>query len=414
MTAFRSLLLPGLAAALCAGPAAAQELFLGSRTTLVTRNDPLDGSGTLVGACGGIVHSMAALGGDVYVGDVLGRIYRWNPAIGFLAFAFPTANDARALVAHNGDLLVGGTDGTILRYDPATGVLKATLDAGVPVHALTLAGGQLIVGTVSGLLLGGDPVVGGFQFFGVCGFDVASMTADPTHLIVADVGARIWRFELATKTLSGSFQLSHAGLGIAVWGGDLLVGSDDGLVRRLDRKSGVQKHAFQAAFPVDALAILGTPEPGVAYCFGLGCPCGNNDPENACVNSTGFGSGLVSAGTASVAADDLEIVAYDLPKNVFALYYMGLQQSSLPFGDGLLCAGGGGYPVFRFAVGLTGALGLSRLGPGIVDFAEQNFGIPGLISAGTQWNFQAWHRDPAGPCGTSFNTSGAYHVAFVP
>ncbi len=414
MSLLRPLLLSGLAAALCAGPAAAQELFLGSRTTQVTRNDPLDGSGTTVGACGGIVQSMTALGGEVYVGDVLGRIYRWNPSVGFLSFAFDTNSDARSLAGHAGHLLVGGTDGTIQRYDPATGSHLATLAVGVPVNAMTLAGNQLIVGSNSGLLLGGDPVIGGFQFFGVCGFNIASMTSDATHVIASDIGSRIWRFELATKTLSGSFQIPNVGLGIALFGGDLLVGSDDGIVRRLDRVSGAQKHSFQTFFPVDTLAILGTPEPGVQYCFGVSCPCGNNDPENACVSSSGFGSGLAASGTASVSADDLQITAYDLPKNVIARYYMGQQQNLLPFGDGLLCAGGGGYPTFRFAVGSSGALGILRLGTGIVDYAEQHFGIPGLISPGTVWNFQAWYRDPSGPCGNSFNTSGALQVTFLP
>jgi outer membrane protein assembly factor BamB len=423
MTSLRlPLLLAGLAglAALGSAPAQAQDLYLGSRTTQVTRNDFLDGDSTLVGLCGGIVQSTTTLGGKVYIGDVTGNVYVHDPATGSFGYAFTASNDATALESHAGDLLVGGSDGSILRYDVTTGTLKAGLVTGsaIPVHAMVLVdnglGEQLIVGSLSGLIQSGDPVTGGFQFWASCGNDINALASDGDQLFAADVGGTIWRFEVVTQGFIASFPVASQGHSLALVEGDLMVGCEDGVVRRLQHHSGAIKSSFAAGFPVDALAVMPEPEPGVAFCQGVVCPCGNNDAENACINSTGFGSGLVATGSASVAVDDLELVVYDLPPGVPGRFYMGQIQGNVPFGDGLLCVGAGGYPVFRLQFGFADAFGVLRTGEGMVGYTQANLGAAGHITPGSTWHFQAWYRDPKGPCGQTFNTTSAYTVTFLP
>jgi len=409
------LVLAGLAA-LGSAPAAAQDLYLGSRTTAVSKNDFLDGSGALVGACGGMVQSMTALGGEIFLGDQTGNIYRHTPSTGAFGFAFTAANDALSLAAHNGDLLVGGSDSTIKRYDPATGTLKGTLSTGtgLPIEAMAVVGDTIIVGSISGLIQSGSALTGDFQFWGTCGNNITALATDGDQLFASDISHRIWRFEVVTKSLITSFQVPSEVGGLALIGGDLVVGGVDDTVLRLDHFSGAVKSSFTTFFPIDALAVNQMPEPGLSYCFGTTCPCGNNDLENGCKNSTGFGSGLIATGSASVTADNLEISVYDLPPNVMGRFYMSPLQSSTPFGAGMLCTGGSGYPTFRLNFGPTGAKGILRAGPGIAAYALQHLGPPAQIFPGSTWHFQGWYRDPTGPCGQTFNTTSAYTVNFLP
>jgi hypothetical protein len=91
---------------------------------------------------------------------------------------------------------------------------------------------------------------------------------------------------------------------------------------------------------------------------------------------------------------------------------MGAAAPQVPFGDGLFCAGSGGYGVKRFPVFNSGPNGTAELAD-IVAFSQKWSG-PAQISAGFTWNFQIWYRDPVGPCGGTINTSNAYSVTFVP
>lgn len=51
-------------------------------------------------------------------------------------------------------------------------------------------------------------------------------------------------------------------------------------------------------------------------------------------------------------------------------------------------------------------------GPGIVAWADAN--VPGGIAPGEKWGFQAWYRDPLGPCGADSNVTHAARVLFRP
>ncbi len=155
------------------------------------------------------------------------------------------------------------------------------------------------------------------------------------------------------------------------------------------------------------------------YCFGNGatiaCPCMNEATDmEGCKNSSDRGANLeASAGTTSVLADDLILSATQLPQNQFGIFYMGGGFHGVLFGDGLRCVSPGGIGLFRYLPPQnSGALGQIVLGPGIVAHS-QSFPPAGHIVAGATWHFQAWYRDPTGPCGTAFNLSNALAVTFT-
>ena len=151
---------------------------------------------------------------------------------------------------------------------------------------------------------------------------------------------------------------------------------------------------------------------GTAYCFGDGagtpCPCGNNGGAGeGCANSTGSGAVLGAGGSASVAADDLAFQADNLIPSQPALLFVADNAvnagSGVTFGDGLRCAGGN---VRRLGVKSPDSNGAATWGPGL--------NALGGWSAGQTQRFQAWYRDPSGPCATGFNLSHGVEVTFQP
>ncbi len=159
-------------------------------------------------------------------------------------------------------------------------------------------------------------------------------------------------------------------------------------------------------------------DPGVGYCFGIGCPCANDDPNGGCANSTGRGAGLRAAGTARVAQDDLVLVMSNLPSSTFGVLYMGPAAASVPFGNGLRCVSPGppgvppGVGFFRFPVRHAVGGGIIE-GPGLVAHASTNFGAPGTILVGSTWRFQGYYRDATASCVSTFNLTNGVAVTFL-
>lgn len=163
-----------------------------------------------------------------------------------------------------------------------------------------------------------------------------------------------------------------------------------------------------------AVHVFSIPEHATPYCFGVGCPCGNEDSLRGCENSTGSGGQLAACGTTSVAADDLVLSASLLPGHSFGVLVMGAGSTTSPLGDGRLCIDDGSVGLFRYAVKSSGGAGRIVEGPGIVATSHGLFGPAGQIAAGQTWNFQVFYRDPAGSCGTGLNTTNALAVTFTP
>ncbi len=152
------------------------------------------------------------------------------------------------------------------------------------------------------------------------------------------------------------------------------------------------------------------PEP---YCFGVGCPCGNDAPAAGCANSSGNGVRLQSYGSTSVAANDLTLSITDLGHGSSHPYmiFMGGARSSVPFGDGLLCVGPGATGLVRVKYNQAGAVSGSNF---YIRYWNHIAGENAEILAGSTWFFQVWYRDPAGPCRTGFNLTNALKAQFVP
>jgi hypothetical protein len=155
-----------------------------------------------------------------------------------------------------------------------------------------------------------------------------------------------------------------------------------------------------------------TSELGTAYCFGDGsgtaCPCNNGAARGqGCANSTGRGASIDADGSPSIAADDLALIASDMPPHAGVLLFQGTRRvhggAGTVFGDGLRCATG---VVKRFPVQSADASGAATWGPGLAAF--------GGWTAGLTENFQALYRSSGGPCGSGFNLSSARSVAFIP
>ncbi len=409
-----------LAAALIAGvasnPLLAQELYTGSSTTVIQRGHPQSGGFQTIGACGGQVHSMAADGEDLFFGDLTGRIYRYSDSTGSIGYAFDGLNDATALNVNGNELLVGGSDGTIRRHDRVSGALLGDLVAPVPVSAMVRLGSTLYVGSSIGLVYRATLPGGAFQFFGTCSAPIRSMIQHDLELLLGTNGA-VYRIGLESETVTGSYAIANDATGLVLYQGALLISGSDKTVLRVDPWTGAPMGStLTSQFDIQAMALNGLPAPGTPYCLSTNCPCGNDDPSAGCANSTGHGAYLEAFGSPSVVQDDLVLVASGMPANQFALFYMGAGVIDVPFGDGELCAGAGGYGNFRFMpVRQTGSSGRLALGPGVVWHADQHFGATGHVFSGFTWNFQIWYRDGAGsPCGGHFNLSNAYATTFQP
>jgi polyhydroxybutyrate depolymerase len=126
-------------------------------------------------------------------------------------------------------------------------------------------------------------------------------------------------------------------------------------------------------------------------------------------NSSGAAATMDALGSSSISANDLGLVASDLPASQTGLFYYGAGELSLPFGNGTRCVGSGGVGVFRFGVQNSGAAGVLYLA---VDYGNPPRPA-GQISAGSTWKFQAWFRDPMGG-GSFFDLSDGLSIDFGP
>jgi hypothetical protein len=148
---------------------------------------------------------------------------------------------------------------------------------------------------------------------------------------------------------------------------------------------------------------------GDAFCSGDGsagpCPCANAGGRGeGCANSTGAGALLQASGSASVAADDLVFHGLQLRPNALSILVQGsLVIAPVPFGDGLRCVGG---TLKRLDVAAADAGGGVTFGPGLA--------ATGGWTGGSTFAFQAYYRDPFGPCGANFNVSSALSIVFQP
>ena len=103
--------------------------------------------------------------------------------------------------------------------------------------------------------------------------------------------------------------------------------------------------------------------------------------------------------------NDLVLTATGVPAGQFGVFFYGVSQTQVPFGDGFKCVAN---PVFRLHVTATGA--------GTVGFPIDYGNPPGpaaQITPGSTWNFQFWYRDPAAGA-SGHNLSDGLELLFCP
>lgn len=422
----QSLLSPKSATALVAlfaihqAPASAQSIYVGGLDTLFMQGDPVAGNFQFLGACGGSIQSMTESHHDLFLGDVGGRVYQFfgqfnHPNAGATTYVFDSPNDATALADYGGTLLVGGSDHSVHSIDKSDGSVLTSFDAGVPVGAMLRVGRTLYVGSPNLDVIQIDLLTGGSSLLGTCGGEIQSMALDGTHLALGTPSGIVYRMQLSDGLVDAAFGVNNDATALVMDDGDLLVGGSDGTILRVDPVSGLQLGTLSSlGSDVSAMAMAPeVAEPGWPYCYGIDCPCDNDDPLSGCTNSTGVGARMFGSGTNSFLDDDMVLTIEDMPSNSWAVNYMGALTNNVSFGDGKLCTGNG-YPVFRFPIQNAGQGGVISLGPGIVAHSQANFGALGQITPGSTWLYQIWYRNPPGPCNSGFNTSNGYVVTFAP
>jgi hypothetical protein len=148
--------------------------------------------------------------------------------------------------------------------------------------------------------------------------------------------------------------------------------------------------------------------PGLAYCFGAVCPCGNSDMTAGCANSTGMGALLDAMGTTSIGTDDLVMIGTNMIAGQSVLLFSGDNAVDAcvgrTFGDGRRCAGGNLLRLGTMSVPMSGD---ATYGPGLI--ALENAVMPGDTR-----RYQMWYRDPAGPCASGFNLTNGYAITYAP
>ncbi|MEZ6017602.1 MAG: hypothetical protein R3F49_21010 [Planctomycetota bacterium] len=129
-------------------------------------------------------------------------------------------------------------------------------------------------------------------------------------------------------------------------------------------------------------------------------------------NSTGQTGVMSAAGSNSVAANDLQLTASNLPNNAFAFFIVSRVQGFIanPGGSsGNICLGGA---IGRGAGGIVNTAGTGRasVSVNLNSIPQPTGNVP--VIAGETWNFQCWHRDSIPGGGATSNFSDAYSITF--
>ncbi len=128
---------------------------------------------------------------------------------------------------------------------------------------------------------------------------------------------------------------------------------------------------------------------------------------SSAINTTGKAAHIGWLGSTSIAENDLVLTASDCPPNHTGIFFMGLYQTQIPFGEGYLCVTGN-QQRFPKIIHADGA-GFASYA---LDF-EDPHSPAWSIAPGSQWNLQFWYRDPQ-PVGHGFNFTDALAAQFCP
>lgn len=119
-------------------------------------------------------------------------------------------------------------------------------------------GGRVYAGSLNGAVLTGFGQVGQFGFLGLCSGPIRAMTRDANVLLLGTTSGDVYRFDLASGQVLGSFTLPTPPTAMAMHGAVLVVGAETGPILRVDPSSGVVLGSFAAPVGgVHAMQIQG-------------------------------------------------------------------------------------------------------------------------------------------------------------
>ena len=275
----------------------------------------------------------------------------------------------------------GGSGGEFAYYGQDAG---CNFDVGVTAGVMSI--GPINLPNASRLLLGYAGAYEGEScgFCGCCDFDYSYVVVSPSQ-----AGGNAETVDVPCGCgYDGTYQ--NRWVDITHWGGQSVH------VRfEFHTEDGFSNHWFGQA--VDDLTILADCETGTPYC-------------SSAQNSTGQVGATYLWGSASIAEDDMRLVAEQLPNEQWGYFLMSQSQDSVPgFGgsQGTLCLGA---PIIRFNVPPWG--GVHTVQNHMAHLALDPGDLPQgyTFQPGETWNFQFWHRD-FNPLATS-NTTTGYAVTF--
>jgi len=140
---------------------------------------------------------------------------------------------------------------------------------------------------------------------------------------------------------------------------------------------------------------------------GLTVQCGT--PTNYCVtspNSASFTGAVMGYGGSNfIHNNNFILFGFNAPPNKSGIFFYGLTQTNVPFGNGRRCVAN---PFYRLPLVTS-----SQFGDFEFDLNLNSLPAGGAIAAGQTWNFQCYFRDPAAG-GALFNATDGLSVPWCP
>ncbi len=190
-------------------------------------------------------------------------------------------------------------------------------------------------------------------------------------------GNKIWIQQLGTSFLDFAWAAAPDGVG-----GLYVSGFTDG---SLGGPNAGEYDAWLARFD---------PCSAATYCIGA-------------INSTGQGASIGNHGSTSIAQNNLVLTVQGCPPFQPGIFFFGLFQTQVAFGEGWLCVTGQQKRLLPAVF-----LNASGAGSYQVDFTNP-LSPASTIAPGDVRNFQFWYRDPQ-PVGSGFNLSNGLAAYFCP
>jgi hypothetical protein len=243
--------------------------------------------------------------------------------------------------------------------------------------------------------------------------------------VYADVNGRVTLCGHQPSGAPGVYQshVQHYDVdGIELWNASLPLGVQATHLVRSPAGPMLVAGWFQSSGGLNA-AVVALDGPVHAFCAGDGsiasCPCGNDSApgmQRGCVNSIGSSAQLLESGNASLQNDTLGLTSRGELAGALTIFLQGSSTVGLPFGDGLLCAGGS-LKTLYVTHAVAGVARAPEAGAPTVSQQSALLGDP--VLPGDRRYLQACYRDPnpafcAAPMGNTWNVSSGIVVEWLP